>query len=126
MTAHIEVARRAHGRAAHLHPNAYDQLIAALEDDERTLETQLGELEGDLQGLTATSADDVSERDLAEAHAARIRDTLESVQAALARSSAGTFGLCISCGQAIPIERLQAVPDARYCVACPPLRRRLS
>ena len=126
MTAPLGVVRRADARAAHLHPHAHAQLIGALEDEERVLATQLAQLEADLQGLTATSADDVSERDLAETHAARTRENLESVQAALARVAAGTFGRCISCDEAIPVERLQAVPDARYCVACPPRRRRLA
>lgn len=126
MTAPAEVARRAHARAAHLHPTAYAQLIEALEQEHRLLARSLTQLEAHLQGLTASSADDVAERDLAELHAARTRESLESVQAALTRVTAGTFGLCTGCGSAIPAERLHAVPDAQFCVACPAQPRRLS
>ncbi|MEO8697998.1 MAG: TraR/DksA C4-type zinc finger protein [Acidimicrobiales bacterium] len=31
---------------------------------------------------------------------------------------AGTYGLCESCSVEIPLERLQAIPHARLCVAC--------
>ena len=41
-----------------------------------------------------------------------------AVRDALARIEAGTFGECQSCGRAIPLERLRAVPYAAYCVEC--------
>lgn len=37
---------------------------------------------------------------------------------ALARIDAGTYGVCENCGKKIPVGRLEAVPYARYCVAC--------
>lgn len=37
---------------------------------------------------------------------------------ALARLEAGAYGLCEGCGQAIDLERLQAVIDARHCLGC--------
>jgi DnaK suppressor protein len=123
MTAPLEVAR---GDApGHLHPTAYVQLIERLEHEQRLLADQLTELEAGLQGHTASSADDVAERDLVELHATRTRESLESVEAALDRMRARTFGVCVGCGDPIPVERLEAVPDARYCVACPGPRRRL-
>jgi RNA polymerase-binding transcription factor len=30
----------------------------------------------------------------------------------------GEYGICLSCGEAIPAKRLQAVPWAKYCVKC--------
>jgi len=44
--------------------------------------------------------------------------TLGEIQEALGRVEAGTFGLCESCQEAIPRVRLNAVPHARFCVAC--------
>lgn len=35
--------------------------------------------------------------------------------AALARLDAGTYGRCLTCGEAIPDERLEAIPAAAYC-----------
>ena len=37
---------------------------------------------------------------------------------ALRRLEEGTYGECESCGTAIPLERLQAVPATRYCRDC--------
>jgi RNA polymerase-binding transcription factor DksA len=37
---------------------------------------------------------------------------------ALQRIDAGTFGRCEECGQAIPKERLDALPYARFCTRC--------
>ncbi|HZG55166.1 TraR/DksA C4-type zinc finger protein [Paenibacillus sp.] len=41
---------------------------------------------------------------------------LEKAEAALARIDAGTYGHCLRCGEPIPLERLQALPSAEYCV----------
>ena len=41
---------------------------------------------------------------------------LEDVARALEKLDAGTYGTCEVCGNAIPDERLEAVPAARYCV----------
>lgn len=43
---------------------------------------------------------------------------------ALARLEAGAYGLCEGCGQAIDVERLQVVIDARLCLACQRLQER--
>jgi DnaK suppressor protein len=44
--------------------------------------------------------------------------TLREVDAALWRLDAGEFGVCIDCGENIPIRRLQALPWASRCVPC--------
>lgn len=43
---------------------------------------------------------------------------LAQVEEALARVSEGTFGSCDSCGQEIPLARLQALPYATRCIQC--------
>jgi len=44
---------------------------------------------------------------------------LTEIAAALARLSAGTYGVCSSCGAELPAGRLEARPTASTCVACP-------
>ena len=44
--------------------------------------------------------------------------TSNEVHAALGRVSEGTYGICESCEEAISPRRLQAIPWAKYCVAC--------
>jgi DnaK suppressor protein len=44
---------------------------------------------------------------------------VDEIDAALERIAAGTYGSCVHCGDAIPVERLQLRPYAVSCVACP-------
>jgi len=48
----------------------------------------------------------------------RDADELRRIDTALTRLSSGTYGDCLDCGQAIPIERLKAEPTAGRCIAC--------
>lgn len=48
----------------------------------------------------------------------RQKRELDEIDAAQARLAAGTYGACEHCHGAIPLERLRAVPIARYCVTC--------
>ncbi|TPP12030.1 TraR/DksA family transcriptional regulator [Rhizobium glycinendophyticum] len=43
---------------------------------------------------------------------------LRGIDAALDRLHAGTFGTCVSCGEPISVERLQAVPHTPFCKDC--------
>jgi len=43
---------------------------------------------------------------------------IEEINAALRRLDEGTFGQCELCRQEISQDRLQALPYARWCVAC--------
>jgi RNA polymerase-binding transcription factor DksA len=43
-----------------------------------------------------------------------VADTAE----ALRRMADGTYGLCERCTARIPLERLEILPDARFCVPC--------
>ena len=52
---------------------------------------------------------DMTRQRMLEARLGRIRD-------ALGRMTQGTYGKCIVCGERIPDERLEAIPDSPYCV----------
>jgi DnaK suppressor protein len=43
---------------------------------------------------------------------------LREVSDALDRINHGTYGVCLECDEPISTKRLEAVPWARYCVAC--------
>jgi len=45
------------------------------------------------------------------------RKLIEQIDDALERIQDGTYGICEGSGEPIPVERLQAIPWARYCVA---------
>ncbi len=40
------------------------------------------------------------------------------VEEALHKCDHGTYGLCESCGESIPVERLREYPDVCMCVSC--------
>lgn len=47
-----------------------------------------------------------------------VRRELEEIDAALARIQDGRYGTCLSCGGPMGLQRLRAIPEARYCIAC--------
>ena len=53
-----------------------------------------------------------------QAEQQRDLDELAQVEAALARIDAGSFGVCLDCGEPIGAARLAAVPAAACCAAC--------
>lgn len=58
----------------------------------------------------------VTEIDNIMSLASNQRQTLQEVQDALVRVSNGTYGVCEISGVPIPVERLEAIPWARYTV----------
>jgi RNA polymerase-binding transcription factor DksA len=47
-----------------------------------------------------------------------VRRELEDIDAALVRIQDGRYGTCQNCGGPMGLQRLRALPEARYCVAC--------
>lgn len=58
-----------------------------------------------------------AERESATLALERTSRLLRQVEVALERLQAGKYGSCLNCGQAIPENRLNAVPWAIYCIA---------
>ena len=96
------------------------------------LETQLESLVGhgnqavhEMAGEEADELPDPSDRATVEEErnwSLRLRDRdrklIGKVQEALARLSAGTFGLCTRCGRPIASARLRARPVTDLCIEC--------
>ncbi len=47
-----------------------------------------------------------------------VRQELAEIDAALSRIAEGRYGNCLRCGRPMGLQRLRAIPEARYCVAC--------
>ena len=47
-----------------------------------------------------------------------VQQELEDIDAALARIREGRYGTCLACGGPMGLQRLKALPEARYCLAC--------
>jgi DnaK suppressor protein len=89
-----------------------------------TLERELREL---FEAARSSNADDehdpegstiAYERAQLTAVLAAARQRVADLDDALRRLDAGTYGVCESCGAAIPAERLAVRPSARTCVGC--------
>jgi DnaK suppressor protein len=102
-----------------------DQLAAeaaALRADIDRAETDIASRLGDAVGDAGDDQADVGaktferEHELALTHNAR--ELLAQNERAIARITAGTYGTCESCGEAIGKARLQAFPRATLCVTC--------
>ncbi len=46
------------------------------------------------------------------------RRELVEIDAALTRIAEGRYGVCLSCGGPMGLQRLRAIPEARYCLTC--------
>ena len=107
-------------RESHLSPEGTAELRGLLVAETAALGARCAgheALVAQLRGLT--DADSVLERELAETGATRAQEAVAEVEHALERIENGTYGWCEACGVAIPFERLEAIPWARLCVACP-------
>ncbi len=58
------------------------------------------------------------ERELAIRTLDRESILLRHVRAALARLADGSYGVCLHCDEEISLKRLNAVPQAAYCIKC--------
>lgn len=54
------------------------------------------------------------------------RRELILIDRALEKITAGTFGICEECEEEIPMKRLMAVPQARFCTQCQTSEERLT
>lgn len=102
--------------------NQLIQTQARLAAESRNVADNLPEIvqsTGDLTNVPTHNADhDVEGLDV-EIVTAKIQDHMRAqVAAALQRIDAGRYGICESCGEEIPIERLNAVPDTPFCIIC--------
>jgi DnaK suppressor protein len=46
------------------------------------------------------------------------RRELADIDEALARIDEGRYGTCIACGGPLGLQRIRAIPEARYCLTC--------
>lgn len=49
---------------------------------------------------------------------ARMIEKSAGLQQALRRMRDGSFGVCVTCGEQIHSERIEAIPETSYCLSC--------
>ena len=104
------------------------------QDARQQLEQMLREIDSAAAILAAEGAGESSELSHADQHPAdtaseisdaddqanlleHAADPRAQVEAALARLDAGTYGVCVVCGEQIPAARLEVRPEAARCIA---------
>lgn len=123
MTAVFDVSgSAADADAAGLRSTANDPIYEALHAELDLQRAQLAEQQADLL-LIQADAGGTESQEIVETTISRLRAVVHEIESALDRIDAGTFGICERCGGSIPLERLEAIPEARTCVACTGRRR---
>lgn len=111
----------------------YSALRSRLESEQKRLADELEQLriagyppeerrEGSPFGKREEEATESLELERRLALEKQIREQLADVEAALVKFAEGTYGNCESCGQPMNPERLEALPQAKLCVACKELQ----
>lgn len=87
-----------------------DRRLAEYERDITAAQSVQEEGVEDFEELASMDVD----RERLFAYSEQDRETLRLIEEALQRMDEGTYGLCVSCGVPIPLNRLRAIPWARY------------
>ncbi len=85
------------------------------------LNTSVKDVSGDHGAYAFHMADqgtDTMDREQQYMFASREGNYLYHLERALERIEGGEYGVCVTCGNEINPERLEAVPHARLCISC--------
>jgi DnaK suppressor protein len=88
-----------------------EELLEQTKGDEKTSEpsSTIGRL---------SRMDAIQVQAMAHMNRRQLQVRLLQYQAALAAIDKGSYGICRECGEPIGIARLEAVPEAPFCMAC--------
>lgn len=98
-----------------------ERLLTIMETVEAALSQAAGEGQVDTSGGTIgrlSRMDAIQVQAMAQMGHAQLEIRLKRVQAALIALDAGRYGLCRECGYPIGRGRLEALPEAPFCVDC--------
>jgi DnaK suppressor protein len=106
-------------------PVTYGTLRERLQKSASQLREQLADVQAAVRedgvgysNHMADSGSEVFEQEMDVSVAQGLKIAYEDVQQALEKFEDGTYGICESCGGIIELARLEAIPEARYCMAC--------
>ncbi len=103
------------------HQNVRNHLLEMLEE----LDERLGKITDDIKHVEKPLDQDFSEQavetendEVLDALGNSTRAEVEKIKQAILRIDAGTYGICLTCGEPIKKERLAALPYANLCLNC--------
>ncbi len=84
-----------------------------------------GSLDEEVEEIAATSDNHLAEtatatlgREIDYTLGENSEQVLAEIDTALKRIEDGTYGTCVTCGGEIPLQRLEAYPQASFCIEC--------
>ncbi len=92
--------------------------ILKTEQSIEDLEKQNKPIAPDVSLGRLTRMDAINNKSVIEASLRQAQLRLNSLNNALTKIGSGDFGLCIGCGEHIPIARFLIRPESVYCVEC--------
>ncbi|MGI9120888.1 MAG: TraR/DksA family transcriptional regulator [Acidimicrobiales bacterium] len=97
---------------------AYTRSASSLraEAEQLAQDREPGDVQFDEESGEGDSMNVERERDLVLS--AQAMASVEEIDRALAKIDQGIYGICDRCGEAIPRERMRALPHAALCVKC--------
>ncbi len=111
--------------AAEILMKEYREVRSHLLDMLEDLDERLGKITDDVRHNDKLLDQDFSEQavetendEVLDALGNVARAEVEKIKQAISRIDAGTYGICLLCGEPIKKERLAALPYANYCIKC--------
>ncbi|WP_316897438.1 TraR/DksA C4-type zinc finger protein [Pseudodesulfovibrio indicus] len=92
--------------------------MAALKAEIPRLEEQVKPVAPDNAIGRISRMDTIVNQSVAETQLSKARVRLARLQEAVKRVDDEDFGLCLDCGEPIPMARLKAMPETGHCVDC--------
>ena len=112
-------------RAAKLPKKELEKYRRLLVDKKTSLVSELAKTKNAEEETTEESTQDIADKAVSSYTRGFLyslndteRNTIQQINAALARIEDGTFGFCLNCGNAMAEKRLTAIPWSRHCVDC--------
>lgn len=103
----------------------YQEVRVHLLDMLEELDDRLSKITDDVRHADKPLEQDFSEQatetendEVLDALGNAARDEVEKIKQAISRIDAGTYGICLICGEPIRKERLAALPYANLCIRC--------
>ena len=103
----------------------YQEVRSHLVDMLEELDERLSKITDDVRHVDKPMEQDFSEQatenendEVLDALGNAARDEVEKIKQAISRIDAGTYGICLNCGEPIRKERLAALPYANSCIHC--------
>jgi len=100
---------------------AYKRSIRILERKRRELSAELANYDCIQASRTGDGADDsrlALDREIATAYLEHRSNLIRQIADALIRIDHDEYGVCVRCGEEIPVARLHAIPWTPHCIQC--------